>query len=40
MVGYEGEIKGDDLKFTPADIDCLGNNHARILYSALDAIPL
>ena len=38
LVEYGRATEGDDLKFTSADIDCLVNNSADILLSALDAV--
>ena len=37
LVEYGGATEGNDVKFTSADIDCLVNNTAFILHSALDA---
>ena len=38
LVEYSGATEGDDPKFTFADINCLINNTADILLSALDAV--
>ena len=38
LVEYGRATEDNDLKFTSADIDCLINNSADILHSALDAV--
>ena len=38
MMEYDRIAEGNDLNFTPADIDYLVNNTADLLHSALDAV--